>query len=167
LPKDTNLDEDAYVQPNFSYRDGGVVFSYHLGRITMGMDYEIAIKADGTAMEPVAIGPFIAPEVSEEGFLMYKSKSSYETDNYRYMITSNINVSNDPHRIYKLNKATGKITLVNEKPAEAFKYRNERLYFISDDRMLYSLSLNDETIKLEGSEPVYRENYEVLGKNIY
>ncbi|WMJ77480.1 MULTISPECIES: hypothetical protein [unclassified Sedimentibacter] len=168
LPKDTYFgeDEDIYVKPYFNHRDGKVIFSYSASG-TKGMTYEIAIKADGTTMEPVAIGPFIAPEVSEEGFLMYKSKSSYETDNYLYMITSNINVDNDPHKIYKLNKETGKITLVNKKPAEAFKYRNERLYFVSDDSMLYSLFLDDETIRLESSGPVYRENYEVLGNDIY
>ncbi len=167
LPKDTNLDEDAYVLPNFSHHDGGVIFSYHLGRITMGMDYEIAINADGTTMEPVAIGPFIAPQVSDEGLLMYKSKSSYETDNYLYMITSNIKIENDSQRIYKINNATGKIAWSCEKSAETFKYRNERLYFVSDDSMLYSLSLDDETIRLESSETVYRENYEVIGKDIY
>nr|WP_312577101.1 DUF5050 domain-containing protein [Sedimentibacter sp.] len=164
LPKDTYF--DAYVNPHYSCRDGGVIFSYGIGA-TGGMNYEIAINADGTTMEPVTIGPFIAPEVSDEGLLLYKSGNIYETDNYRYMITSNINVSNDPHRIYKLNKATGKITLVNEKPAEALKYRNERLYFVSEDRTLYSLSLDDETIRLESSGPVYRENYEVLGNSIY
>ncbi|HBV67949.1 MAG TPA: hypothetical protein DEF04_07045 [Clostridiales bacterium] len=168
LPKDTYFDEseDIYVKPYFSHRDGGVIFSYSTSG-TKGMTYEIAINADGTTMEPVAIGPFIAPEVSDEGLLMYKSKSSYETDNYRYMITSNIKIENDSQRIYKINKATGKIAWSCEKPAEAFKYHNERLYFVSDDRMLYSLSLDDETIRLESSELVYRENYEVLGKDIY
>lgn len=166
LPKDTYFDENTYINPHYSHRDGEVIFSYSIGT-TGGMDYEIAINGDGTTADPVAIGPFIAPEVSNEGLLMYKSKSSYETDKYRYMITSNINADNDSNRIYKLNKATGKITLVNEKPAETFKYYNERLYFISDDKMLYSLSLRDDTIRLESSGSVYQENYEVLGNDIY
>lgn len=166
LPKDPYFGENVYVTPYFNHRDGGVIFSYSASG-TKGMTYEIAINADGTTMEPVTIGPFIAPEVSDEGLLLYKSGNIYETDNYRYMITSNINVDNDPHKIYKQNKSTGKITLVNEKPANEFKYRNGRLYFVSDDRMLYSLSLSDDTIKLESSGPVYQERYEVIGNNIY
>jgi len=166
LPKDSYFGDNVYVTPYFSHRDGGVIFSYTTAG-TRGVTYEIAIKSDGTTAEPKTVGPSIAPEVSNEGFLLYTSGNIYETGNYRYMITSNINKANDPQRIYKLNKSTGKIALVNEKSANAFKYRNERLYFVSDDRMLYSLSLNDDTIKLESSGPVYQERYEVIGNNIY
>jgi len=167
LPKDSYSGENIYVNPYFRHHDGGVIFSYSTGG-TRGMDYEIAIKEDGTTMEPMAIGPFIAPEVSDEGLLLYNTPNRiYETGNYRYMITSNINEANDPQRIYKLNKSTEKITLVNEKSANEFKYRNGRLYFVSDDRMLYSLSLSDDTIRLESSGPVYQERYEIIGNNIY
>lgn len=167
LPIDSYFGDNVYVTPYFSQRDGEVIFSYTTGG-TRGVTYEVAIKSDGTTAEPETIGPYIVPEVSDEGLLLYKTPNRiYETDNYRYMITSNINKANDSQRIYKLNKSTGKITLVNEKPASEFKYRNERLYFVSDDRMLYSLSLSDDTIKLESGGPVYQERYEVIGNNIY
>jgi len=166
LPKDSYFGENVYVTPYFSHCDGGVIFSYTTAG-TRGMTHEIAIKSDGTTTEPKTIGPAIAPEVSDEGLLLYKTPNRiYETGNYQYMITSNIKVDNDPSRIYKLNKSTGKITLVNEKPANEFKYRNGRLYFVSDDRMLYSLSLSDDTIKLESGGPIYQERYEVIENNI-
>lgn len=142
----------------------------------MGTTYEIAINSDGTTTEPKTM-VFIAPASCDEGLVLNMSRSkslghsqrteSYETDNYSYLVAYNQRVADDSSRIYKLNKATGKITLVNEKPAGAFKYRNEKLYFVSEDSMLYSLSLNDETVRLESSEPVYQENYEVLRKHIY
>lgn len=168
LPKDTYFPEheNKYVKPYFIHRDGEVILSYSASG-TKGLTYEIAIKADGTAMNPVAVGPFIAPEVSEEGLLLYKTGNVYETETHRYMITSNTNVSNDSHKIYKLNKTTEEITLVSEKAAEAFKYRNEKLYFVSDDRRLYSISLTDDSVQLECNGPVSQEKYEVLGSSIY
>ncbi|MDW7668867.1 MAG: hypothetical protein SCJ93_08590 [Bacillota bacterium] len=172
LPKDPYFGEDQYVKPYFSQSDGEVVFSYSEGG-TKGLTYEVAVKSDGTTSEPKTIGPFIAPKISEEGLLLYEfGNRVHETNDYRYMITSNINIDNDPQRIYKLNKTTGKITLVDEKPvsekpADAFKYRNKRLYFVSADRTLYSLSLIDETIRLESGGPIYRDKYEVLGNDIY
>jgi len=168
LPKDTYFaeDENIYVKPYFKQLDDEVILTYSASG-TKGMTYEIAIKADGTTTDPVTLGPFIAPEVSENGLLLYKSGNVYETNTHRYMISSNIYASNDTKKIYKLNKATGEITLVNEKPANAFKYRNERLYFVSDDLKLYSLSLSDDTLRLECNGLVYQEKYEVLESQIF
>ncbi len=178
LPINRYFGEDAYGYPYFRHHDGKVIFSYHLGGASTGITYEIAINLDGTITEPKTIGPFIGwPAPTDEGLILNVSKirnleysqrtESYETDSYSYMVAFNERVADDSSRIYKLNKATGKITLVNEKPASAFKYRNEKLYFVSEDSMLYSLSLTDESVRLEISEPIYRENYEVLGKDIY
>lgn len=126
LTKDSYFGDNVYVTPYFSHHDGGVIFSYTTAE-TRGVTYEVAIKSDGTTVESKTIGPAIAPEVSDEGLLLYKTPNRiYETDNYQYMITSNINKDNDSQRIYKLNKLTGKITLVNEKPANEFKFRNGR-----------------------------------------
>lgn len=176
LPVNLMWGEDTYGYPYFSHRDGKVIFSYHLGGATMGTTYEIAINSDGTTTEPKTRS-FIAPASTDEGLVLNMSKNknlgywqsteSYETDNYSYLVAFNLRVADDSSRIYKLNKATGKITLVNETPAGAFRYRNEKLYFVSEDSMLYSLSLNDETVRLESSEPVYQEYFEVLGKDIY
>ena len=176
LPVNRLLGEDTYAMAGFSHREGKVVFSYHLGGATMGTTYEITINSDGTTTEPKTRS-FIAPASTDEGLVLNMSKNkslgywqsteSYETDNYSYLVAFNLRVADDSSRIYKLNKATGKITLVNEKPAGSFRYRNEKLYFVSEDSMLYSLSLNDETVRLESSEAVYRENFEVLGKDIY
>lgn len=158
------LPTDEYMQPSFSHRDGKVILSYFTG--TGRMQYEVVINPNGTTSEPVALGAFIAPEVSEEGYLLYKS-GTFETEKYIYMATSNINIPNDPKRIYKQDKSTGKFTLVSEKTADNFKYRNGRLYFVSDDKKLYSLSLQDDTIRLESNGPIYLEKYDLLGNDIY
>ena len=162
LPINSYWGEDTYGYPSFSHRDGKVVFSYHLGGATMGTTYEIAINSDGTTTEPKTRS-FIAPASTDEGLVLNMSKNknlgywqsteSYETDKYSYLVAFNLLVADDSSRIYKMNKATGEITLANEKPAGAFRYRNEKLYFVSEGSMLYSLSLNDETVRLESSEP--------------
>jgi len=166
LPVNHIWGEDTYGYPFFSHRDEKVIFSYHLGGASTGLTYEIVINSDATTTEPRAIGPFIAPTATDEGLIL-KMSESYETNTYRYIVAYNQRVPDDTSRIYKLNKVTGKITLVTEKPAGSFKVRNEKLYFVSEDSMLYSLSLNDEAVSLESSEPVYQEYYEVLGEDIY
>lgn len=172
------MGDDTYGYVYFSHREGKVFFSYHLGGASTGTTCEVGINTDGTTTEPKTIGPFIgSPAPTDEGLILNESRiknlgysqrtESFETDEYSYMLAFHEGMADDSSRIYKLNKATGKITLVNEKPAGAFKYRNEKLYFISEDSMLYSLSLNDEIVRLESSEPVYQENYEVLGNDVY
>ncbi len=167
LPKDTAWGENTHAKPYFSKRDGLVSFSYSQ---TGGnsMTHRVDINPDGTTTEPQAIGPFIAPETSADGYLLYKyGERVFETETDRYMITSNIKIADDVQRIYKLNKATQQITRVTEKVAESFKYRNQKLYFVSDDKKLYSLSLSDERVVLESNGPILGDNYEVLGDSIY
>jgi len=170
-------DDDTYGYPYFSHRDGKVIFSYHLGGASTGTTYEVEIKPDDTTAEPRIIGPFIGgPTANEEGFILNISRiknsdsyraESYEMEGYSYLLAYNEKVVNDPSRIYKKDKASEKLTLVNEKPASKFRHINGKLYFVSEDKMLYSLSTNDETLKVESRGPVYKENYEVLGNDIY
>jgi len=54
--------------------------------------------------------------------------------------------------------------------SDGLKIIGEKLYFVSSDYKLYSISLNNDTTELESNGPIDmpgKENYEILGKDIY
>lgn len=173
-------DDTTYGYPYFEKRDGRVYFTYHLGGASMGTTYEVLINEDDTTSVPVHIGPYIGlPGPNKDGLLLNVAydgngyshpTSTHETENFKYVIGTDEKKPEEMSKVYKINKKTDEVTLVNEKYARWFKYYDGKLYFVSNDYKLYSISLNNDTTELESNGPIEmpgKGNYEILGKEIY
>ena len=171
--------EGTYVQPYFEVRNGEIYFTYHIGGASMGSTYEVKINSDDTVSEPASVGIGAAPspyftngyafDWSSTGDSRGYKAPRYETENFDYLIAFRENVENDLSRIYKLNKTTGEITLISDKPAQSFKFRDGSIYFISNDNKLYGFSVSDNIVKTIVDKNIYdhSEAYEVINSNVY
>ncbi len=146
----------------------------------MGATYEVSINEDDTTSVPFHIGPYVGlPGPNQDGLLLNVSydgngysypASTHEIENYEYVIGNRRKKTEEMSKVYKINKKTDEVTLVNEKFVRWFKNYSEKLYFVSSDYKLYSISLNNDTTELESNGPIDmpgKENYEILGKDIY
>ena len=185
IPMDDSFSDGkviTYGYPYFDKKDNTVFFTYRLGGWSAGSEYKVIINKDGTTSNAKSSSSVGSVGAIEEGLLLnwatvyyddsYHSHrtENYEKENYNYIIASNENIEHDLSKIYKLNKSNGELKCVSEKPTGDFKYRANKLYFVSNDKKLYSLDLTDEVVKLESEGPVIiseKDNYEIFGGKIY
>mgnify|MGYP000961821779 FL=1 len=161
-------------------RQEHIFFSYHIGNASMGNTYEAEIFSDESISE-LAIVSFGVPSFSGtpdyamdwmttgDGAISYKAPR-YETEKYDYLIAYRPVIPNDASRIYRLNKETQEMTMISDIPTMHFKYRDEKIYFVGNDRKLYCFRPGEEIIETVCAGPIdieRDENYEVLNGNIY
>lgn len=171
---DIYFPEGTYAYPYFENRNGEIYFTYHVGGATMGSTYEVKINRDATVSKPVSIGlgVGISPYFSNGYALDWSSTGTshgykvprYETENYDYLVAFKENIEKDLSRIYKLNKSTNEISLISDKPAIGFNYRDGKIYFISDNK-LYSFKVQNDIVEIASNGPV--AYYEALNGHIY
>lgn len=179
--------EKSHAYPYFKIIEGKLYFKYHVGGAVMGTSFEVEIYDEATVSEPVRLqgygsgGP--GKEIidgyamdwspkSEIGSILYRYFSDYttryETEEFDYVIAYNVNINNHMG-IYKLNKNINTVSPVTDRtlPVERFKYREGKIYFISNGE-LYSFTVGEDIVKtVNGMADANIDSYEVLNNNIY